>query len=228
MLLSTSRGKIAFILAYIHHLDGFGLIELHSLVTSARHHTSLILIGMDSNGHSNWWGPPETITNAVGALVEDFILQDRMVIDNQWPCPPTFLSDRGFQSWIDLTVSTPALSSLTSDWRVLDDIPLDSDHSAISFTINLKPTQNEEIRLDWKHVDWDAFRSTLQGTLQHHFPKQQALDSHQSIEDFVAALTSALQDAIDAQVHRKRICCRSHAWWSPHLASLRAEHLRAR
>ena len=53
VLLSTRRGKIAIISAYIHHLDGSGLNELHSLMTSARQHTSLILIGMDSNGHSN-------------------------------------------------------------------------------------------------------------------------------------------------------------------------------
>ena len=228
VMLSTRRGKIALISAYLHHIDGCGLVELHSLLTSASHHTSLVVIGMDSNGHSNWWGPPGTITNAVGALVEDFILQDRLVVANQWPCPPTFHSDQGFQSWIDITISTPAMSSLITNWRVLDDGPLDSDHSPINFTINLKPNRTEDVRLDWKHVEWDAFHTALRDALHVYFPAHRPLDDIQSIEDFASDLTSALHGVIDTLVPTKRICCHSHAWWSPHLASLRAEHLRAR
>ena len=228
VLISTQRGKIALISAYLHHTDGSGLTELQSLVTSTRQHTSYILVGLDSNGHSNWWGPPETITNAVGTLVEDFILHNRLVVANQLPCSPTFHSDQGFQSWIDITLSTPALSSHISHWRVLDDVPLDSDHSPLTFMINLKPACTEDIRLDWRRVDWGTFRITLQDTLEHNFHSSRMLDSPQSIVDFVADLTSALQEVIDVHVPKKRVCRLSHAWWSPHLASLRAEHLRAR
>lgn len=228
VMISTRSGKLALLSAYIHHTDGTGLFELQSLVTTTRHHTSMVLVGLDSNGHSSWWGPPETITNAVGALVEDFILHNRMDIANHSPCPPTYHSDQGFQSWIDLTISTPALSPLISHWRVLDDVPLDSDHSPLNFTINLKPDRTEDIRLDWRHVDWSAFRTSLQDNLQHHFPAPRILDSPQSVTDFAADLTSTLHEAIAIHVPKKRVCCRSHAWWSPHLAFLRAEHLRAR
>ena len=66
-LLSIRRGQLALISAYIHHGDGEGLTALSDMLSSARTHTSLILIGADCNGHSSWWAPPETITNAVGS-----------------------------------------------------------------------------------------------------------------------------------------------------------------
>ena len=101
----------------------------------------------------------------MGTLVEDFILHNRLVVANQLPCSPTFHSDQGFQSWIDITLSTPALSSHISHWRVLDDVPLDSDHSPLTFMINLKPACTEDLRLDWRRVDWGTFWITLQDTL---------------------------------------------------------------
>ena len=202
--------------------------ELSSLLTLARQHTALIILGLDCNGHSEWWGPPDTITNSTGALVEDFILQERLAVENQWPCPPTFHSEQGFQSWIDLTLTTPSLSPSVTDWYVLSDVPLDSDHSALTYTVNLEPTRAVETRLDWRHVNWDSFRSTLQTTLHTHFPDARSIDSPSCLEAFVTDLTTTLHSVIDIQVPRKRVCSRSHAWWSSHLDTLRTEHQRAR
>ena len=52
-LISTRRGQVAVISAYIRHGDGEGLSDLSSLVASAQAHTPLILIGADCNGHNS-------------------------------------------------------------------------------------------------------------------------------------------------------------------------------
>ena len=74
IFVSTSRRPLALVSAYIHHSDGLGLEALASLVTIAHRSTPLLLVGADANGHSPWWGPPDTRTNIVGAQVEEFIL----------------------------------------------------------------------------------------------------------------------------------------------------------
>lgn len=227
-LISTRRGRLAIFSAYIHHVDGDGLDALSSFVTSARSRTPLLLVGADCNGHSSWWGPPETTTNAVGALIEDFILQEHLHVGNRWPCPPTFHSDMGFQTWIDVTLTSSGLASSLTGWRVLDDVYIDSDHSALAYTIRLDPDRATEPRLDWRHVPWPEFRHTLEEALSTHFPHLPELEDPSSLDAAVTTLTAALHSTVEAHVPLKRVGPASHPWWSPHLSALRAEHLRAR
>lgn len=70
--------------------------------------------------HNSW--PPETTTNAVGAQVEDFILQERRSVANGWPAPPSFNSEMGSQMWIDIIVTSSTLAPSMADWRVLSDV----------------------------------------------------------------------------------------------------------
>ena len=137
-LLSTRRGPVAIISAYIRHTDGDGLGALAQMVAATRPQTPQILIGADCNGHSSWWGPPDTATNVVGALLEDFILQERLTILNRWPCPPTFHSAMGHQSWIDLSLSTGPIASAVEGWHVLSDVDFESDHSPVAFRLQLQ------------------------------------------------------------------------------------------
>ena len=65
-----------------------------------------MIVGMDGNGHSPWWGPATTTTNPVGELIENLILDLDLEIINHTNCPPTFVSDMGHTTWIDLTLGT--------------------------------------------------------------------------------------------------------------------------
>ena len=87
---STRRGPVALISAYIQPTSGEGLTELSSLVTLARRQSPLVLVGSDCNGHSPWWGPPEEASNPLGRRIEDFILHHRLVVENDWTQGPTF------------------------------------------------------------------------------------------------------------------------------------------
>ena len=228
VFVSTRRGPIAFISAYLQFSDGAGLEALPSLVSLARQKTSLVLIGADSNGHSRWWGPPTQVSNALGERVEDFIITEHFVVENEWPCPPTYTSDQGFTTWIDLTLASPRLSPSVTSWRVLDESSFDSDHSAVTFTISLTPVRVEEERLDWRHVRWDSFRSALSDILESRMPPLDPLQSSSDVEPFAQALATTLSDVVSHHVPTKRMSIYSQPWWSPHIDELHSAHNRAR
>ena len=228
IFVSTRRGPIAFISAYFQFSDGAGLQELPSLVSLARQKTSLVLIGADSNGHSRWWGPPTQVSNALGERVEDFILTEHFVVENEWPCPPTYTSDHGFTTWIDLTLASPRLSPSVTSWRVLDESSFDSDHSAVTFTITLTPDRVEEERLDWRHVRWDSFRLALSDILESRLPPLAPIQSSRDVEPFAQALATTLSDVVSHHVPTKRMSVYLQPWWSPRIDELHSAHNRAR
>ena len=61
---------------------------------------------MDGNGHSPWWGLAATITNPIGELIKNLILELDLEITNHSDGPPTFVSYMGHTTWIDLTLGT--------------------------------------------------------------------------------------------------------------------------
>lgn len=217
LYVSTSRGPLALISAYIHHTDAEGLIALASLVTLARHSTSMLFIGADANGHSPWWGPPDTDSNAVGSRVEEFVLDHRLAVANCWPCPPTFMGDmHGHFSWIDLTLTSFPLMSFVTSWRVLSDLTLESDHSPIACTITIETPHLHETRPAWRRVDWASFRPALRLALDAHGPLSMPIQSQADIDAYATALDTALQDTVARHVplsHRGGHP--SHSWWSP-------------
>ena len=148
-MLRTPRGEMAFISAYIHYRQGLGLEALSAMLTAVRQETPFVLVGADANGHSRWWGPPDQASNQTGELVEDFVTTHALEIENQWPAPATFCSDRGFEAWIDVTMTSSRLHSLVTSWRVVED-DLGSDHRAILGSIAASPCRSSEtvVRLD--------------------------------------------------------------------------------
>ena len=141
------------------------------MISKVKRETPLFLIGSDVNGHSRWWGPPDQVSNETGELVEDFIITHNLVVENTWPSPPTFSSELGFESWVDVTFSSSHLHDFISSWRVLDAEDLASDHSAIlsTLSLSLRPPSDLPVRLNWRSVRWDSFRLALQDEL-HSFP----------------------------------------------------------
>ena len=227
VFVATPQGPIACISAYIHHHRGLGLEALSAMLTSVRRETPYLLIGADTNGHSRWWGPPELDSNATGELVEDLVMTHSLAIENTWPAPATFCSDRGFEAWIDVTMTSSRLHPLISSWHVLD-MDLGSDHRAIlgSITAEAHRTSTSDTRLDWRSVCWDSFRTTLDARLQHLLPGPLTFIDNADIERTASLLTKAFQSVIDELVPTKRVSWASNPWWSPELEQLRLDLLR--
>ena len=229
VVVSTRRGPLALISAYIHFLHGEGLEALSSIITAARQLTPLLFIGADCNGHSSWWGPPDQVTNAIGELMEDLILRHGLAVENTWPCEATFRSERNFESWIDVTLTSPSLSRLVRDWRLALAPDLASDHAAISCTLQLETVLEAETRLDWRKVSWDSFRPALRQSLEALVPPSLPVSCPTDVNTYASALSAAFDTAVHSHVPLRRICGpSSHPWWSPQLAQLHSALTRAR
>ena len=227
VFVDTPKGEIAFISAYIHYRQGRGLEALSAMVTEVRRETPFVLVGADTNGHSRWWGPPGQASNATGELVEDFVITHSLEIENRWPAPATFSSDRGFEAWLDVTMTSSRLHPLVSSWRVMD-TDLGSDHRAILGSIATCACRGSEVdvRLDWRSVCWDSFRHALRARLQSILPEPGGIGDEEDLQRHARLLTEGLQTVIDQYVPTKRISWASNSWWSKELEQIRLELLR--
>ena len=137
VVVSTQRGPLALFSAYFQPTSGAGLMELSSILTRVRQQFPLILLGADCNGHSPWWGPPDTASSPLGRRVEALILHHRLTVVNDPDQGPTFEQGwvGGGETYIDVTLATTSLFRLVHSWQVQSCLPLDSDHHALTYTI---------------------------------------------------------------------------------------------
>ena len=91
---------------YICHTTGEGLEDLDKAIRWAKGQSSGVIVGMDGNGRSPWWGSATTLTNLVGELIENLIMEIDLEIVNHPDKPPTFVSNMGHKTWVDLTLGT--------------------------------------------------------------------------------------------------------------------------
>ena len=128
----------------------------------ADRHGFPILAGVDSNAHSELYGPD---TNHRGKVFEEFLLGKGLVVENVGMVP-TFRATRA-QSCIDVTLSKN-LGDSVKNWKV-DQAYNGSDHATITFDINtnyetIKPSRN------WSKTDWKSFTSDL-SKAKFYFPE---------------------------------------------------------
>ncbi|CAD7700019.1 unnamed protein product [Ostreobium quekettii] len=237
-------GSTVIVSAYIRHTWGEGLEELRRAVVWAQSRSPRMVLGMDANGHSPFWGPEDVRTNAVGQAVEELIMLHNLEVINDPDAPPSFVSDRGDKSWIDVTLATRSAASGLADWRVDQDFFSGSDHRAIRFSVAHSPISNRVYRCkDWSGVDWPQFSAAVarecrargvQRASDHDGSTDARSSSREEIREeadrLTTILTEVLQGAIEEHVPEKRVCWASKPWWSPHLTELRRrmKHLRNR
>ena len=230
--IESASGPLIFVSAYIRHTSGEGLEELARACCWAKGRCPRVILGLDGNGHSPLWGPPEVRQNQVGSRLEEFIASSDLDILNDPGEPATFVSDVGDRTWIDLTLSTPCISFSVSDWRVHTDFLSGSDHRPIFFSVDTSPLCSAVFsRRAWDDTPWDEFTSTVRQRCQDAGLIEVGEDggaperNPMSIEDQVACLTQILEGAIEDHVPMRTICWASKPWWSPEVASAR-KHMR--
>ena len=128
-----SDGSLMVMSTYLHPSTGEGLADLDYTIRWAKGRSPRLLVGMDGDTHSPWWGPPSTHTNPVGDMIEDLILALHMEVVNHSDCPPTFVSDMGHTTWIDLTLGTQSRAFFVLKWILNTSFLISSDHHAIFF-----------------------------------------------------------------------------------------------
>ena len=212
--------KLAVVSAYIRHTSGEGADELTRAVARASEVTQFVLLGADSNGHSPSWGPRNNL-DAVGRLVEDVLSEGHLLVLNSSDSPPTFYSDHGDYSWIDITAASPALVSHVAEWGVYPGIEVGSDHRLIITVIDQQAERAgmRETR-NWRQTDWQGFNRELFRSLDPTQCQGALLDAL-AVDTAVEYLTSTIQGVIERTVPRRRICAYSRPWWTADLSDLR-------
>ena len=189
-----------------------------------RHNYSLI-IGTDSNAHSTLYG---TDMNARGELMEEFILENGLLVENTGMVPTfaTWRADRWLESHIDVTLTKGEV--LIQDWEVHEDYN-GSDHNTITWRVENVLMQEEECR-PWSQADWKAFKDNL-GKANLHIPE---IISRQGLDQMVEHLYQVLTGALDkvCPIQSKTIRCRANRWYTPQLAAqakrVKKQYLRAK
>ena len=82
-------------------------------------------------------GPSSVALNTIGQLMENIIVQERLLVLNHSDSPPTFRGDNGQVSWIDITAVTPNLLSRIVSWSVDESMEVGSDHIPIHIVLFL-------------------------------------------------------------------------------------------
>ena len=230
--IAGTDGPIIMLSAYIRYGTGAGLDDLEAAVRWAKGRCPRVVLGMDGNGHSPWWGPPTTVTNPVGAMLENFILAMDLDVVNEGDSSASFVSDIGARTWIDITLATPSIAYSLLNWRVDNQFFAGSDHRPIFFSIDSTPLRTEVFkRKAWNEAHWGDFaRSVARGCQEAGLAPGvgsggEGIGSSRPIEEQVASLTTVLQEAIEAHVPEKRICWASKPWWSPEVDAAR-RHMR--
>jgi len=116
-----------------------------------------LILGIDSNAHSALWGNE---TNERGLAMEDLIFANNLTVINSGT-KPTFVTGRA-ETHIDITLANEKAQEILniSSWKVRDDLPMISDHRAITFQVG----QYEPLKFTYrnlKKVDWELFKCSL-------------------------------------------------------------------
>ena len=74
--------KIIFASIYMHYDSEIISPELEKLIQYAKENCFQLVIGADSNAHSNLWGPEPTHNDPRGEQLEEFILKHSLKVEN--------------------------------------------------------------------------------------------------------------------------------------------------
>jgi hypothetical protein len=100
---------------------------------------------------------------------------------------------------------------------------INTDHLPIRTELSLKVSINEEEpTLNFREVDWDEFRKTLESRLEELQPAEQ-ITMQRQLDQCCKDLTEAIQDVIHTQVPVVRTTSKTKRWWTKELTQLQRQ-----
>ena len=217
-LMSTAQGKDVYLASVYLDIKVPELPEeLCKLLREKRDNP--ILVCMDSNSHSPMWGSRDT--NPRGENLEISILSNNLSIVNTGTAD-TFISPVG-SSVIDITLCSPDILNLISDWRVNPD-PQGSDHLRIEFTLDAFPCRLPKT-WDVRNADWDKFRIEIEARSAKWLDAVSPITTSSHLDAQAKSLKKDLNCSLQLSSRWRnggtgKIQLR---WWTPELTDLRRE-----
>ena len=166
-LLQTASNKILLASVY---LDSNGPVVpdwLTNLLAYIDNSRIPALIGFDSNAHSQLYGPD---TNERGKILEEFILNNGLQVENRGNAPTfhAFRRGRNIDTYIDVTLSKHMIP--LHNWRVHDMSFNGSDHHTITWSVPLELQKRPKIR-PWSKAKWSVFTAHVDN-YDFHVPEE--------------------------------------------------------
>lgn len=164
-----------------------------SLISDQLIHPCIIL--GDFNSHNSIWGSQKNDTTR-GFMIENWIDENNLNILNNGS-PTYFNISSGTESCIDLSLSSPSLTQLTT-WRVNQSL-YDSDHFPIHISIQETSNPNSEISAPkwiFHKAHWSHFAEISENKISLLNPSYQ----DQPIDETINNLTLAIREAADLTI----------------------------
>ena len=110
------------------------------------------------------------------------------------------------------------------NWKVQQEVNLNTDHNLISFEFGQREAEKPWERLDFKHADWSVCKNLCSDAvdewLEGRSDSQDLNEEHSSFE-------AMLHQIADKSIPKKKVCRHSKGWWSPKLTQLSKDYKRA-
>lgn len=187
---------------------------------------SEIVICADVNALSTSWFSRST--NERGDLVEDFIMDNNLIVINKKSEHTTYASPSGTSN-IDITLATTGIAKYIKDWCVSPDLTI-SDHNAILFKISSRDVAGIQLRHDdlsfnLNKANWKLFEAEVRRIFNPFIKKK---IEYLPAQDAVALVTTKLQEICKKTIGIRRYRARTVPWWNDKLTALRKKVQAAR
>ena len=175
-----------------------------------------VIITGDFNAHHPEW--QDGVENDLGKLLHEYLINKPIsILNNSMPTRKNKI--------IDLTLSSSCLVDKISNWKVTEEVFLNTDHRLISFELGRRKEKDTWERLDFKAVDWQLWESecdlVFADWIEEH---RQEKDVDILYESFCSSITNLKEKLIP----KKTICAHSRGWWNKELGELTKKVKRAK
>lgn len=189
------------------------------------------IVAGDFNARAVEWGMPQT--NSRGLQILDMAARQSLIILNTGNTS-TFRRPGYAETIPDISLASESIAEYIYEWAVLEDYT-GSDHQYITFKINSaekRQTENIEENVKWNVAKLDATKlaDSLRSNLEMTIQASQELEGRMRAEAVVEATMSAITQACEASMPRKRRRenRRPVYWWTEEIAELRRKCLHLR
>ena len=162
----SQNHQLTLLSAYISPNQNEGLNEVFHKMSKCSNQRKLAILGGDFNAHSTMWSPPGQGSDQRGRFIENLVNNEDVSILNSRKSPPTYISDQGSCSWIDISMETDKALPMIRTWQVHESLIPHTDHELITFSIQLNgPVDTTKAKRQWRKVNWDHLKRDLETSL---------------------------------------------------------------
>ena len=212
----TDQGSFVIGSVYIPPNDSKGLKELFKVVDELREKTMPIILIGDFNAHHQYWHG-ENANKLGNELFEYLSDKDLSVMNTEQPTRKDKI--------IDLTIVSNVVAGKISNWRVQQEVYLNTDHNLVTFEYGNSTEEGTWERLDFRNADWTKWEIRCEEQIESWLEERRlANDIDDDYKSFVEQLKLVAEECIP----KKKVCKHSKGWWNDELNELAKEVRKAR